>query len=267
MESAIENDVKAMSPEEHASSVLPPATGSTKINLATGERVISVLGGAALSVYGLRNIKSPSGIGMLLGGTFLLVRGISGYCAISQALHRNTANKKPSAMEVTTTLLINRPRYEVYAYWRTLGNLPRFMKHLKEVTEVDDRRSRWAAEIPGGLGSVSWEAEITEDISGEIIAWRSLPGSTIDNAGEVKFKDAPGNKGTEVRATISYRLPAGELGSLAGKLFNPAVKQMIMDDLRRFKRILETGESPVSERTTNTETPAGSFEGHVLQGS
>ena len=252
MKATIDEGVTVFSMDDKKMSPLPPATGSSHINIGTSERIVSAFGGAALAVWGLRNLGSSTGVTMFLGGSYLLARGLTGYCAVNNLVGRNTEEKKTSALEVKTTMLINRPRAEVYAYWRRLENLPNFMEHLKEVKELDDKKSEWTAEVPGGLGTVSWQAEILEDVSGEVIAWSSLPGSTVDNAGEVKFKDASGNRGTEVKATITYRLPAGQLGSLAGKLFNPKVESMIREDLRRFKRILETGETPVSKRSTSS---------------
>jgi uncharacterized membrane protein len=84
----------------------------------------------------------------------------------------------------------------------------------------------------------------------------SLPGSTIDNAGEIRFKDAPRNEGTEIHAYISYRLPAGDVGSVAAKLFSPMVESMIREDLRRFKSLMETGELPTSASGTSKVSEA-----------
>jgi uncharacterized membrane protein len=155
-------------------------------------------------------------------------------------------------METNETFTVNKPRNEVYSYWRQLENLPRFMKHLKEVKVEDSLRSTWKAEIPGGLGTVSWESVITEDQDGELISWASLPGSTIDNAGEVRFMDDPLTGATEVRVSMTYRLPAGDIGTLAGKLFSPFVRNMIQEDVRRFKSIMEIGETVVTGSETSS---------------
>ncbi|MBT1701773.1 DUF2892 domain-containing protein [Fulvivirgaceae bacterium PWU20] len=225
-------------------SMLTPATGSSNINVGSTERIASVLLGAAATVYGLRNLGSLSGIAMTIAGGMLVYRGASGYCMINNAIGRNTASRKTPAMEVRGTFTVNKPRAEVYAYWRHLENLPQFMKHLENVTVKDQIHSTWVARIPGGVGSVTWESEITEDRPGELITWSSLPGSTVDNAGEVRFQDAPDNMGTEIRVKITYRLPAGDVGTIAAKLFSPVVENMIKEDLRGFKSILETGEVP-----------------------
>lgn len=222
-------------------SALPPATGSGTLNVGPAERIVSALGGAALTAMALRNLKSPAGVSMLLTGGFLLVRGITGYCAVNQAMGRNTAHRVASPVEVRTTVTVNRPRSEVYAFWRKLENLPRFMSHLEKVEELDQTRSRWTAKGPAGVGSVSWEAEILEDHQNEFIAWSSLPGSTIDNAGQVRFTEIPG--GTDIKVQITYRLPAGDVGKVAGKLFSPLAEKMMHDDIQDFARVME-GKSP-----------------------
>jgi uncharacterized membrane protein len=230
-------------------SSIPPATGSSKLNVGRTERIISVIGGTTMSVLAVRNWNTVYGKALGVVGAILLKRGVTGFCEVNHLLGRNTAHKKASAMEVKATFTINKPKEEVYSFWRNLENLPSFMKHLDEVEVLDEKRSSWTAKLPGGVGKVSWEAVIQEEEPNVFLSWSSLPGSKIDNAGEIRFADAPRNEGTEVHARISYRLPAGDVGSLAGRLFNPLVEGMIREDLRRFKSLLETGEIASSKHT------------------
>jgi uncharacterized membrane protein len=139
------------------------------------------------------------------------------------------------------SILIDRPVGEIYAFWRDLENLPRFMAHLNSVTVLDDKRSRWVAKGPAGT-EVTWEAEIIDDKPNELIAWRSLPGSTIENAGTVRFEEAPGGRGTIVRVKLQYHPPAGAIGATVAKLFGEAPEKQIPVDLLRIKQLLETGE-------------------------
>lgn len=222
-------------------SALAPATGTSKVNVGNTERIISTLGGAALAVMALRDLKSPAGMGMLLGGTMLLSRGLSGYCMVNNAIGRNTAHKANSPVEVKTTVSLNRPRNEVYSFWRNLENLPRFMRHLEKVEEIDQTRSRWTAKGPAGVGKVSWEAEILEDHQNEFISWQSLPGSTIDNAGHVRFVETP--TGTDIKVQITYRMPGGDLGGVAGKLFGPTAEKMMREDIQELKNVMEGKET------------------------
>ncbi|WP_046245543.1 SRPBCC family protein [Hymenobacter terrenus] len=222
-----------------------PATGFANVNVGTTERIISAAGGALLTYYGLRERQAskPLGLGLAALGTCLILRGASGYCPVNQLVGRDSAQHSPSkAIKIVQTFTINRPVAEVYGFWRRLENLPQFMQHIESVEQLDERRSHWKANIPGGLLNVEWEAEIVNDEPNLLLAWQSLPGSEVDNAGEVRFLEAPGDKGTEVQAVIHYRAPAGALGHGVAQLLNPALEEMVRSDLRRFKQLMEAGE-------------------------
>jgi uncharacterized membrane protein len=152
------------------------------------------------------------------------------------------AERKASRMEpVHKSLTVNRSPDEVYAFWRNFENLPRFMEHLESVSITDERHSHWTARAPGGT-SVEWDAEITEDQPGRLIAWRSLQDADVANRGIVRFLPAPGGRGTEVHVELRYDPPAGKLGTIVAKLFGEEPGQQVDRDLRRFKQVLETGE-------------------------
>ena len=143
-------------------------------------------------------------------------------------------------LHVISSVTINRPRQEVYEFWRDLEHLPTFMIHLEAVTSTGGRRSHWVATAPGGR--VESDAEITDDRPGEIIAWQSVIGSDVPNGGSVRFTDAPADRGTEIRVDLRYDPPAGSAGAKAAKLFGENPQQQLRDDLRRFKQVMETGE-------------------------
>ena len=105
---------------------------------------------------------------------------------------------------------------------------------------MGEGRTRWTAQAPVKK-SVTWEAELVEDVPGEVIAWRSLPGADIDNSGSVRFREAPAGRGTEVRVHIRYALPGGRAGALVARLAGEEPHQQVEDDLRRFKQVIETG--------------------------
>ncbi len=233
-------------PGSSLSSAIPPATGSNSLNVGTAERVISVLAGVTLSWVAYRNYKRyhnlSSTISLGVAALGLIKRGVTGFCEVNQLINRNTANRKSSAMEAEVTVTVDKSPREVFSFWRDFENLPQFMEHLKTVEVLDERRSSWTAKLPGGVGQVSWEAVIEDETDDERIAWSSLPGSTIDNAGEVTFSEGASGQ-TVVNMKISYRLPAGAVGGAAGKLFNPLVEKMIQGDLERFKEAIEKKET------------------------
>ena len=146
------------------------------------------------------------------------------------------------------SITVHRPVEEVYAFWRNFENLPRIMRHLESVTVTDDRRSHWKALAPAGQ-SVEWDAETTEDRENELIAWRSLEGAAVYNAGSVQFMQAPGGRGTEVRVTLEYDPPLGKLGSKVAMLWREEPGQQVQDSLRQFKQVMEFGEVLLSDAT------------------
>jgi uncharacterized membrane protein len=227
-----------------------PRTADDGINVGKTERLVSAIAGAAVIALALRRKRLRSLL-LPLGGS-LLSRAVSGRCAVNRALGRNTAKghhvsaaARGEGLKVERTITVNRPREEVYRFWRQLENLPRFMDHLESVTVLDEDRSHWVAKAPAGT-RVEWDASIQDEIENELIAWRSLPGSDIDNAGSVHF--VPAGDGTEVRVVLSYDPPAGRVGAAVAKLLGEEPEQQVEEDLRRFKQVMEAVETPARSR-------------------
>ena len=152
------------------------------------------------------------------------------------ALRRTRAG---APLHLTASTTVTTSREEVYAFWRRLENLPTFMTHLERVTE-DGTRSRWQAKAP--FGRVAWDAEVVEDVPGERIAWRSTGRTRVPNSGVVRFRPAPGDRGTEIRVELTYRVPGGRAGATVARLLGEDPHQQVEDDLRRAKQVLETGD-------------------------
>jgi uncharacterized membrane protein len=144
------------------------------------------------------------------------------------------------------TVTIDRPRAELYAFWRDFHNLALFMENIESVDVIDATHSHWIVSAPAG-DRVEWDSVIEEDIPGELISWSSVPGSGIEHSGRIEFRDAHGGRGTQVTATILYDPPAGKVGKLIAKLFQKEPKIQARRDLRRFKQLMETGEISTSE--------------------
>lgn len=221
-----------------------PATGTSHVNVGSAERVLSTAAGAVLAYAGIKSKSKVGGAALAALGATLVFRGASGYCPMNDVFGRDSAHEQPEPIEIKETFTIYRPIEQVYGFWRRLENLPRFMEHLESVRQLDERRSHWQGRIPGGLGTIDWEAEITTDEPNRLLAYRSLPGSQIDQSGEVRFREAEGGKGTELQAIMHYRAPAGSLGQGVAKLLNPALAELVRSDMRRFKMLLEAGEIP-----------------------
>jgi uncharacterized membrane protein len=155
------------------------------------------------------------------------------------------------AIPVNKSIIINAEPSELYQFWQDFEKLPLFMRHLESVT-VNGERSHWVAKAPMGR-TVEWDAIVTEDRPDELIAWRSLEGSEVSNAGSVRFERAPGGRGTVVHVEIDYSPPGGAVGALVAKLFGEDPDGQLQTDLRRFKQVIETGEVVVSDATVAGE--------------
>jgi uncharacterized membrane protein len=141
------------------------------------------------------------------------------------------------AREVT----VNKPISEVYALWHDFTRFPQFMTHLESVTDKGNGVSHWVTKAPVGK-SVEWDAEITEDRPNKVIAWRSMPESQVPNSGEVRFREAPVGRGTEVHIVMRAEPPAGAAGAVVAMLFGDSPDQEVREGMRRFKQMIEAGE-------------------------
>ena len=252
----------------------PP--GDTRHNVAKGERIGSVALGAALVGLGVRR-RDPVGLVAALFGSYFITRGATGRCVVYQALGVSTGEAdtvlRPSsrddvtgraatvnarkAVKVERSVTIEKPRGELFAFWRNFENLPRFMEHLVSVRVDSPTRSHWQAKAPAGR-TVEWDAEIVNEVPDEIIAWTSVGESDVSNAGAVNFSDAPGGRGTIVRVTLDYEPPAGRVGAILSHFFSEEPDRQIREDLRKFKQLMETGEITTSARRVESSAYVGS---------
>jgi uncharacterized membrane protein len=176
-----------------------------------------------------------------------VVLGVSAADALVASRLRGRADENGGgAIEAAAAITIGRPIKDVYDFWRAYENFPRFMRNLDAVEDLGGGRSRWRVTGPAGV-PVEWDAQIVSDQERHMISWRSLPGSSVENHGAVRFEQAPAGRGTEVHAEISYQPPAGELGHTAAWLFGRSPRQQMREGLRRVKQILELGEIPLSD--------------------
>lgn len=240
----IKSDVMARLGDLISGKHMPP-------NVGGGERLVSLAIGAPLMAMALRN-KSPLRLMVGAMGAEMVYRGVTGRCPVYRAVgvDTNGLGLAHSALQsvpygkgirVEESIAVDRPRSEVFAAWRNLENLPRFMQHLRSVSEIDGERSRWVARAPAGT-NVAWDAEIIDEEADMRIAWRSLPDADVANAGSVRFSDTADGRGTVVNVALAYRPPAGPLGAAVATLFGQEPSQQVRGDLKRFKAVMETGE-------------------------
>ena len=236
----------------------PPNYRAPSSNMEDIRRWVSGLGGAALLYYGLRQ-QNLSRWPLAALGASLLYQGVSGnnqldYVPIvndtmedmgrTGSMPSRLTEHEPNQLRVRKSLTINRPASELYAYWRKLENLPNFMKHVKSVTDLGDGQSHWVANVVRDI-EMEWDARTTVDRPDEMIAWETMPDSMIQHRGYVKF--IPVSKGTEVSVSMEYDPPGAAVGALAGRAVRFIAEQQVKEEIRNFKRLMETGELPTTE--------------------
>lgn len=173
---------------------------------------------------------------------------VAGVTALDVVAARKTQQaydhaNRPALYAIT----INKPPSDVYAFYRKLSQLPLFMDYLASVTERDGKLSHWVAKLPLG-GTIAWDARITDDRPGELIAWQSVEGSLIQSRGRVTFARTPGRNMTEVRVEMQLGFLGTKPSTTLAKFFSRA---QIKGDLRRLKQVLETGEVLFSDASAH----------------
>jgi uncharacterized membrane protein len=212
------------------------------VNVGKAERIASIIAGTLLVYKGIKDQQSKYALPIMITGGLMVFRGATGHSEVYSLAGKKKLPDTVKNINIITKMTVNRPRNEVYAFWRQLSNLPLFMEHLQTVDVLDEKRSHWVAKVPGNIARIEWDAEIVKEIDGELLGWNSLPHATINNAGKVEFRDADGGAGTELTIIITYRAPFGDVGEGIASWLNPMVKKMIAKDVKNFKRYIEAGD-------------------------
>lgn len=236
--------------DRHEATELNHARGGHH-NVSRAERWVSALAGGALLATGLGR-RSTGGMLSALAGGYLVYRGISGNCALYKSLGISTADREfevsqYQGIHVEDEITINTSPETLYAFWRNLENLPRFMHHLESVETLGNNRSHWKVKGPAGM-DIEWDAEIVGDIENELISWRSLENAMIPNAGSVRFSRSVDEGGTVVKVSLKYAPPAGAIGAAIARLFGEEPHVQLREDLRDLKQSIESGQANLDQK-------------------
>lgn len=200
--------------------------------------------GVGLILLGMAR-RSPAGVLLAAIGGGLVYEGLrtNNWSRVSyeKGMPTQRTLMHDQGIRVEHELTVARSREDLYRYWRKVENLPNIMRYLDSVRQITPTRSHWVAKAPAGM-SVSWDAEIINEVENELIGWRSLDGADVPNAGSVQFTPAPGGKGTVIHVHLKYDVPLGPVGAVVARLFGTNPEQTIIEDLRRFKATMEAGE-------------------------
>ena len=222
-----------------------------RTNMGEGEAWLSLAAGAGLVLGALRSWSKAS-IPLAAAGASLLYRGSTGHCPVYSATGVDHSGRS-TGPDAVSTITINKSPQELYEFWRDLTNAPRFMSFVESVEILGDGRSRWRGKQVGGR-RFDYEAEITEDIPGEGLRWRSVEGAPIQMRGSVRFAPAPADRGATVIASVVFGRPGSD--GLRSRLAGPLANYKIHQDLMRLKQLMEAGEIATTENQPSGRSKA-----------
>jgi len=225
---------------------------TSRINVGQVERWASGVGGGLLIVHGLRK-GTFGGLALSLLGAALAYRGATGHCQAYQALDIDTSGKHRAddseavfkGVLVKHSTVINRTPAEIYEFLKVPGNHQRTGDYVESVTLTPEGNWHWVMKGPFGA-TIRFDSHLINDKPGELIAWKTLPGADLPNAGSIRLAPAWDGRGTEVTQEMNYEPPAGIVGATIAKLFPQDPEKIVRENLRHLKQILEAGEIPTT---------------------
>ena len=202
---------------------------------STQEAILTLAAGAALSGLGAWR-RGWLGSALGAAGGYLL------YCGVRDF-------QRPYQGRARVSYTIAKSPQEVYDFASNPQNWGKFMHALQVKPRGSDRYAFSIGE-PAGIDFES-NVEITDQQPGEHIAWASAE-QMLEHRGVIRFKQAPGGRGTEVSVALEYKAPAGPIARALASLVGWGPEQVVRESLRHLKQLLEAGEIP----TTNGQ-PSG----------
>ncbi len=194
-----------------------------------------LLAGAVGTALMLQALGRRHPVGLLTGplGAALLLRS-----ATNVPVRQLAGGARGRAIDVRKTIHVKAPVEQVFETLSHYESFPQFMANVREVQVREDGTSHWTVAGPAGR-TVQWDAETTHREPNRLLAWRSLPGSTVEHSGTIRFE--PEDDGTRLTIDMSYRPPTGALGHVVARLFGADPRTELDEDLQRMKVYLETG--------------------------
>lgn len=213
-------------------------------NVGEKERVVSSILGGALLLSALR-APTPRKAAQFVGGAALLHRGLTGRCYVNAAIGRNSATSRAERTAVQRSITIGKSADELYRAWRDPKHVAAIMSHIAQVEGIGGGRFHWTAALPiASERELSWTTSVTVDRPGELLAWRTEEGAPFTHEGSVRFRKAPGDRGTEVTLTMTFGSQDSALRKLTETFLRMVPRTLEESILRRCKSLCETGEIP-----------------------
>ena len=194
------------------------------------ETALTLATGAAIAIYGALR-RDWFGAALAGGGSYLV------YCGVKDL-------RRPFQGRVRAAFTINKTPQEVYDFVRNPDNWGRALREPRfEHDGKDGMTLGFGAENGAEFKS---HVELTDEKPGEFIACSSEE-QMLEHRGVVRFKKAPGDRGTEISIALEYKSPTGPISHALAALAGLDPEQLVREGLRQIKQLMETGEIPTTE--------------------
>ena len=230
------------------------APRASEANVGQVERVASAALGGTLLLLGLGR-RSLGGAAVAALGGGLVYRAATGHCHLYEALGVDTAADRGAAAgasedapEAVAAITIGKPAEELDRLWRDPQTLTRITSGFAEVTPAGDGRMHWKVAGPARAGLRMGHAGRRGPAGSGACAGSRSEGASLPSEGEVRFRPAPGDRGTEVTLRIRFNPPGGALGVAAAKLLGFVPRLFAERAIHYFRALAETGEIPTTDR-------------------
>ena len=133
----------------------------------------------------------------------------------------------------------------LYKLWSDVTYIPRWQENVVSVTDLGNGKSHWVMGDPEDSDGkrIEFDSEITSDEPGRLISWRSVT-PEVKQGGTVTFEPTASDRGTLVTLTQSVKVPGGSAGNAVAAMVARSPRQIVIEDLRHFKQMVEAGEIP-----------------------
>jgi uncharacterized membrane protein len=200
--------------------------------------------GGAMVLYGLWRKNALTAVGGLAGSA--LVARAASNLPFKRLVGVGAGRR---AMDFRKTMTIAAPRPRVFGFWSRYADFPRYMRHVLDIRNLGEGRSRWKVLGPAGMQLV-WVSVITDSRPNKLLAWKTEPGSALQHAGVLRFMDSH-DGGTIIHMHVSYNPPGGALGHGMAKAVAGDLESLIDEEFVRIKTFLE--KEPVSPGAQGAE--------------
>jgi uncharacterized membrane protein len=191
---------------------------------------IAALGGALIGAS-----RRGRGSSLVRLAGFALV-GVAARPFVTAAITRAGARRRSVAFN--SSIEIERPVPEVFAFFKDFENFPRVVGAVRSVVDYQDGRSHWEVYTPSG-SILSWDAVVTKYVPNSVIAWESVVRSLVQSAGVARFTPLSPTR-TKVDISVKHQPLHTTLKDAVRALLAADPRKTVADNLDHIRFYLES---------------------------